>query len=62
MIPTIVAPIASALTIAASMGILVGAGTLLAPVPQNDPQAYYACKALHPERYCRLTHLPSQQN
>jgi hypothetical protein len=61
MLPPIVSSISSALTIAASLGILVAAGTIMAPMPQDDPQAYYACKALHPERFCRLQHLPSER-
>ena len=29
------------------------------PVQQDDLTALRKCMALHPERYCRLTHAPS---
>lgn len=62
MLTTITAPIASALTIAMGVGFLTVAGMITKPQPQDNLQAYQACKALHPQRYCRLTHLPSEQN
>jgi hypothetical protein len=38
---------------------LVAAFFIGSPKPQDRPGDYWACKQLHPDRYCRLQHLPA---
>jgi hypothetical protein len=42
-----------------SLSAMVATGVLFPrPALKDRPADYWACQQLHPERYCRLEHLP----
>lgn len=46
-----------------SIGLAIGAiaWSIVSPVePKNDYRAFYACKELHPAKYCAMRHLPQE--
>jgi len=45
--------------IATGISLIAGFSLLVSPQPPDNLVALRKCMALHPERYCRLTHAPS---